>query len=253
MSDGTPQPPQQPGQPTQQPGAFPPPQQPGAVPPQQPGGAPPPGATPPPASTPPPMGTPPPGYTPAPGSAPAPGAPPEAGWQPPNSGIQPPSMGAPPPGLAAEEPKKKRRIWVWLLILIGIPLLLVGGCVAFVLNVARGPLDATNGYIALLDEQRFDEAYDAAHPECQEIDRTNFVLALQDLDIVGYNMDSVSTTNNNVAVVSGTITLAPDPAVDVVGEDTRTAQFNLRTLDGDWKVCGFDIGEAGAIDVPVDE
>jgi len=40
-------------------------------------------------------------------------------------------------------------------------MLLMAGCVALVVTLARGPIEASNDFVAMLDEGRLDAAYDS--------------------------------------------------------------------------------------------
>lgn len=207
-------------------------------PPQDPTGAPSSQQFPPPAGQPvqpPPQGAPVPG-NPAPGApgpaypsgAPAPGAPapgsPGAGYD----------YGAPPPGSEPPpEKKKSRKVLYIVLAIILLPILGIGGCAAALFYAARGPIDATNDYLALLDEQRYGEAFDELVPGCLGLNREQFIEAMTPVDITGYDISGVGTSTTDGTTTSGTITLAAD-------DREHPIRFELREIDGTWKVCTFD-------------
>ncbi len=205
MTDGTPQPPNQPPG-SQTPGTPPPHQAPPAQVPQQP--------------FPPQQAAPPGQYAQAPGAGP--GAPP--GY---------PGM---PPGHPADAvpEKKKSKVWLIVALVVGLPLLVIGGCTAALVVLAKGPIDATNDYLVLLDEQRFEEAYDAFHPDCQAQTREEFLTAIDSLDITGYSINGFESSGGRSAT-NGTVTLGD-------GEQ-RAARFTLLEGDDGWLVCSFEFPE----------
>lgn len=129
---------------------------------------------------------------------------------------------------------KKRRIWPWLL--LGIPLLfaiLIGGCSLLLFGAVRGPVDATNGYIANLDNGDYGAAYDSLCAKTRSaIDRDEWISGIGfeiGGEITDYNFSQVDISGSN-ASVTGTI--------DVDGA-SRSRIFDLVDEGGEWRVC-FD-------------
>lgn len=144
--------------------------------------------------------------------------------------IEPGSFGAPVPPVQATPPKR-RRIWPWL----AIPLvfaLLIGGCSLALFLAVRPPADATNDYVALLDEGDYGAAYDSLCTAVrQTIDRDTFIAQGPERvggDITDYRFSNVNRTNG-VADVSGTV------SIDGV---SRSVTYELVQEDGEWRVCG---------------
>lgn len=138
-----------------------------------------------------------------------------------------------PAGYPPAEQPKQRRIWPWFL--LGIPLLFalgIGACSLLLFNAVRGPVDATNAYVANLDNGDYGAAYDSL---C-DADRaatprdvwTAEAAAEITGDITGYRFSTVDVVNDE-ATVTGTI------EIDGTSLD---AQFSLVDEDGDWRVCG---------------
>lgn len=188
--------------------------------------APPPGQFPPPAS-------PSPGQYPPPGQQPPPAQYP--GQQQPGSPFEPPVQhGSAPYGAGLyppAAPQKKRRIWPWLL--LGIPLLfavVIGGCSLLIFGAVRGPVDATNNFVANLDNGDFGAAYDSlCSANRTSTSRDQWTAnAAADIggEITGYSYAQVEISGD--AVVTGTI------EVDGVN---RTSVFRLVEEDGEWRVC----------------
>lgn len=139
-----------------------------------------------------------------------------------------------PPAYA--QPQKKSRKWLW--VLLGIPLLAllgIGGCTAVLFRAVSGPIDATNAFVAELDEGDFDGAYQSL---CQAT--RNAVPAEQwtaeieaglSGDITDYRFTeaSVSSVNgSSTAVVSGSIE---------IGGLSRNVTYSLVEEGSEWRVC----------------
>ncbi len=209
----------------QKPGSFPPPT-PFNYPSPGPSNYPPPG----PISYPPPgpSSYPPPGPT----GYPPPGSP-EANYLPPyQSGPTQPAPG-PYQGPADTGPKGGRRVWPWI---FGVLLLIVagvGGCVAWVVNLAKAPVEATNAFVAQLDDGHLDAAYRSLCSPLRAQRSFDDFQADQSAAsaITGYTFTSVAAATGELTQVSGTISINGVP---------RSAAYGLRQEDGVWKVCDYD-------------
>ncbi len=205
MTEGTPYPPQQPGQPNQPAGSHTQPQ-----------------ATPPPGGYPPPQ-TPP----------PAAGYPPQQQY--PQPGQQYPHQAQPYQGTVAQPPKKSnlKKILLIVGLIVGLPLIGVGACTFLVFSAVKAPVDESNALLALLDEGKYSEAYDAFDSSCaSDFTAQDIRSVWESVEIDTYDLKSSSVVNSS-ADVSGTISLdggAPEPI-----------SFTLNKRDGDWKVCSFSL------------
>lgn len=166
-----------------------------------------------------------------------------SGYQPPaEPALQQPyqqSPGMPPPPtqppLGATKPK---RAWwkIALAVVLG-GLLLIGGCTYAIFRAASGPIDTSNDFLALIKSGDFNSAADMLDPSCFADGGT--AAALREAFPVGvtsYNLGgtSVNSTNGNtVGSSNGSITFT--------GDETRDINFNLNK-NGDWEICGFQIG-----------
>ena len=160
------------------------------------------------------------------------------GQQPPGaSPFEPPmhqgaaGYGAGPGQYPSAPPQKKRRIWPWLL--LGIPLLfavLIGGCSLLFFGAVRGPIDATNNYVANLDNGDFGAAYDSlCSADRAAIPRDVWVAdAASGIggDITGYSYTQVEISGD--ALVTGTI------EIDGV---SQSSVFRLVEEGDEWRVC----------------
>lgn len=198
-------------------------------------------------------GYPPPGQS--TGQPPQPGQPqPGQSWAPPTQAVgQPPaqSYGQPPaqpyaqppaqpygqppagqPGYLGGEQPKKRRIWPWILLAVFLLFFaLIAGCSYLVFNFTRGPIDATNAFVANIDNKEYAAAYDslceAAQAQQTEAEWIADTQAEFDGEITGYTFNEVQYTGN-VTTVTGTID------IDFV---TRQYTFTLDEVGDEWRVC----------------
>lgn len=131
----------------------------------------------------------------------------------------------------------KKRIWPWVLGLFVLLLAMLGACAAAIVGgvfyLTRGPINATNAFIANIDDGRYEEAYESL---CSN---TRLAVSLEeftthfatDEEITGYTFTSVSTTAGDLTMVSGTIELNDSP---------RATSFGLQREDDTWKICTYD-------------
>jgi hypothetical protein len=107
----------------------------------------------------------------------------------------------------------------------------IGGCTLFVLNLARGPIDAANAWVAIVDEGNFDAAYDNLCADLRNTnDRASVVSGLDATyggGITDYQFSAVDSTNG-VTSVTGTIAVAGQ---------SRPISLVMRKDGDDWKVC----------------
>ena len=146
-----------------------------------------------------------------------------------------PGYQAYPPAQA--EPQKKSRKWLWILLAIPLLILLgIGGCTALLVSSIGEPIDATNAFVADLDNQDFAAAYNqlctttkgAVGPDQWAAE----VEAGLGGEITDYNFTEASVSSSSgqqsTATVTGTI------AVDGVD---RAVSYGLVKEGDDWRVC----------------
>lgn len=137
-------------------------------------------------------------------------------------------------------------MWPWFFALIVLVFVLMVGCVAFVVTRVRAPIEASNAFVAHLDEGELDAAYDSLCSETRSaVPREQFKqdVAL-DGEITGYTLTSASAATGTLTLVSGTIE---------VDETPRNISFRL-TREGDtWRVCTYDLLDRSQLEVsPLD-
>jgi hypothetical protein len=141
-----------------------------------------------------------------------------------------------PPQAPQPAPRRSGGTARWLipvLVIVGLIVLLIGGCSFLVFTSTRPAVDATNTYLATIDDGDYQQAYESL---CSRT-RSNLTDAqwveqlegqLRGGDITGYSYLTVNVTNNRLATVSGTI--------DIDGF-SRTSNIQLVNEDGAWRVC----------------
>lgn len=141
--------------------------------------------------------------------------------------------------------RERRRLWPWFLALFILitPFGLMGACTAFLVSRSRAPIDATNEFIAALDEQRIDDAYDQL---CQPTkDAIPFAAFAADYsrsgEITDYVFSSISAPSNRMTLVSGKI--------DLAGAPWATA-FHVRQEGEEWQVCQYEALPSEDINAP---
>ncbi len=147
------------------------------------------------------------------------------------------------PGAPAAAPPRRRRRWPWVLlggvILLG---LAIGGCSVLFLRAVSPSIDAANEWMALVDEQRWDEAYGELCAVTQERQAADSVVSTLRQDfgdgITGYRLSQYQNTNGNVSIGGD---------VEIAGQD-RPITLAMSDADGTWRVCGyrFDVLDVGS-------
>lgn len=124
----------------------------------------------------------------------------------------------------------KRRKWPW--ILGGVFLLfvlMIGGCSLLVFNLARGPIDGANEWVAMLDDGDFVGAQASMCGGAGNANDPGTLEADFGAGIDDFNLSSVNSTNG-VTSVEGTIT---------VGGVPRAATMFMNNENDAWRVCNY--------------
>lgn len=171
--------------------------------------------------------------------------PPPASPYPPPAGQGPPPAGPPSPyggpgqPLGAPEPHKKRKVWPWVVGVLAILFLGIGGCTFALVQATSGPIDQANEFLgALADNDRpAAAAMLSTSSQCfGENAAADLDTAVGNDQITGYDLSgsSVSTSNGmTTGEAAGTIDINEDQGIPI--------RFLLTKEGEDWKVCGFSI------------
>jgi hypothetical protein len=149
---------------------------------------------------------------------------------------QQPGVPAPPsqPPLGVNKPK--RAWWKIALVIIGLGILLIGGCTMLVVRAVSGPIDAANEFLADLADQNFEAAIEHLDPACFSGGVSADVLESQfGRGLVSYNLTSVSNDNNSVGTASGTISRS--------NFGVQPIDFAMTKPGDAWLVCGVSFGD----------
>ena len=141
----------------------------------------------------------------------------------------------PPPAEA-----KKSSAWKWVVGLLLVFLLLVGGCSFLVWRLASGPIDAGNEFLAELQQGDIDGALALSDPLCFGSEGQG----LLEETFAGVEIESYRLTSTNVSYESGSQRGTTSGTITFAGGDERDISLFLVEREG-WLVCGYDIGPAG--------
>lgn len=142
------------------------------------------------------------------------------------------------PGVPPTAPPRRRRRWPWV-VLGGIVLLvlLIGGCSVLLLRAVSPTIDAANDWMALVDEQRWEDAYGELCPSTRRRQTADEVIPTlrQDFgaEITGYRLSQYQNDNGNVSV-GGEVE---------IGGSGRSITLQMSDADGGWRVCGYTFTE----------
>ena len=202
----------------------------------------------PPPTPPPPVGSaplPPPGSD--PGTAFAPPPAPPAGTAPPSP---PTSYAAAPPGIIPQTPpppaaRGTGRVVKIVLVSAVIGILVIGGgltaTIYFVYRAVKPPVDATNRFIAAVNEGNTQEAWDLLHPSSYY--KRNYDSFRFRQEVVEQLSGTLSSWNANQSSVSGSEAEVGVDMTDADGSEYRVT-FSLRKDGDDWLILDWVEGAA---------
>jgi hypothetical protein len=113
------------------------------------------------------------------------------------------------------------------------------GCVNVMVNLVRAPIETTNTFVAHLDNGDYEAAYNSlCRATRSELTLDEFVEHQSaTAAITGYTMTPASASVGELTSVSGTIEINGEP---------RNVTFDLVRENGEWRVCTYDLLQAGA-------
>lgn len=126
--------------------------------------------------------------------------------------------------------KSRRSLWITLGVIFGVLALGIGSCTIWFVGAVKAPVDASNNFLAAIDNGNYAEAISLSDPGCSlGMSEADLAQVFGGADIT-YNLNNSSVTNSS-ATVSGSFS--------VVGQDLSSISLQLRNIDG-WRVCGFN-------------
>lgn len=118
-----------------------------------------------------------------------------------------------------------------LAIVVGLPILGIGGCSYWLFGQLKGPVDETNAFMALLQEGQYDTALASSDQSCGTLVEV-FVDEARSNNIVAYNF-FISELNT----VNGVTTGSADGTVTFTENGAITVRVVLNKTGDDWHVC----------------
>jgi len=142
-----------------------------------------------------------------------------------------------PPPYATSPPKRRR--WLWLILAVPLlGLLGIGGCTALLVRSLSGPLDATNAFVANLDEGDFDAAYSSlcqASRDSVPADRWTAEIETA----LGGEITDYRFTETSISSVNGRSTATVTGTIEVDGFG-RSVSYGLVEEGSVWRVCSAE-------------
>lgn len=156
------------------------------------------------------------------------------------AGPPPPSApwtAPPPPPSWAPRPPRPHRRRVWIYLLVGAVVVIVGLAVAsgtIWIQKVKPPIDAANDYLRNLSRGDYEAAFDQlCAAEKVDASPERLAGAAADLDVDEYEV-SPFDVNRDGSRATVKVELSPD---DLDGTD-RFVRMRLEEIDGEWRPCG---------------
>ncbi|HKF92163.1 MAG TPA: hypothetical protein VKC52_11900 [Acidimicrobiia bacterium] len=156
------------------------------------------------------------------------------------AGPPPPSApwtAPPPPPSWAPRPPRPHRRRVWIYLLVGAVVVIVGLAVAsgtIWIQKVKPPIDAANDYLRDLSRGDYEAAFDQlCAAEKVDASPEGLAGAAADLDVDEYEV-SPFDVNRDGSRATVKVELSPD---DLDGTD-RFVRMRLEEIDGEWRPCG---------------
>ncbi len=163
-----------------------------------------------------------------------------AGQPPPSAPWAAPS---PPPPSWTPRPPKPRRRRVWIYLLVGAVVVIVGLAVAsgtMWIQKVKPPIDAANDY--LRDIRRGD--YQAAFAQlcaAEKVDGSPQSLA-RTIDKLVFSLSDYEVSPFDVHIDGSHATVKADLSPNSGGTDADLVRIRLQKIDGEWRPCGGQFG-----------
>jgi opacity protein-like surface antigen len=155
----------------------------------------------------------------------------------------------PPPSWVPRPPRpKRRRVWIYLL--VGAVVAIVGLAVAsgtIWIQKVKPPIDAANDYLRDISRGNYQAAFDQLCAQ-EKVDGSPRSLA-QTVDALVFSLSDYEVTPFDVRIDGSRATVKADLNPDNVGgTESDNVHIRLQKLDGKWRPCG---GRFGFLDAPV--
>lgn len=163
------------------------------------------------------------------------------------AGPPPPSApwtAPPPPPSWAPRPPRPHRRRVWIYLLVGAVVVIVGLAVAsgtIWIQKVKPPIDATNDYMRDISRGNYEAAFDQLCAQ-EKVDGSPQSLA-RTVDALVFSLSDYQVTPFDVRIDGSRATVKVDLNPDNVGgTESDNVHIRLQKIDGKWRPCGGQFG-----------
>lgn len=152
----------------------------------------------------------------------------------------PPFPGQPQTGVPARQKTSRAR---WVIAVIVIAMLLMGGCIFTLVTASEGQTQAAEDFLMALDAQDFEAVEATLDTSCFSRSELDQIPA----NFRGFDLLQIrEVRGTGVSVGGGGTTGEVTADVELVTGEVVTAELFMTKAD-DWKVCGFDFGLSSGV------
>lgn len=155
-----------------------------------------------------------------------------------------------PPLPSAPRPPRPRRRRVWIYLLVGAVVAIVGLAVAsgtIWIQKVKPPIDAANDYLRDISRGNYEAAFNQLCAT-ERVDGSPRSLADTVDRIVVFGVDEYEVSPFEVHIDGNRATVEADLSPGIGGGDSGNVRMRLQKIDGKWRPCG---GQFGFLDVPL--
>jgi hypothetical protein len=156
----------------------------------------------------------------------------------------------PPPLPSVPRPPRPRRRRVWIYLLVGAVVVIVGLAVAsgtIWIQKVKPPIDAANDYLRDISRGDYQAAFGQLCAK-ERVDGSPRSLSDTVDRIVVFGVDDYEVSPFEVHIDGNRATVEADLSPGIGGGDSGNVRIRLEKIDGKWRPCG---GQFGFVDAPV--
>ena len=151
---------------------------------------------------------------------------------------------APPPPSWVPRPPRPHRRRVWIYLLVGAVVVIVGLAVAsgtIWVQKVKPPIDAANDYLRDISHGRYQAAFAQLCAQ-ERVDGSPRSLADTVHRIVVFGVDSYEVSPFDVHLDGNRATVKADLSPGIGSGDSGNVRIRLQKIDGRWRPCGGEFG-----------